>query len=337
MTKIVVILVLAHGIMGWGGNPAETGQDQMRVYYNGVQPFLADYMSKTRPDVELVMIAPTVPRAETVANRGHALRQAIEAELNKWPAGTRVHLLAHSMGGLDARWVIAQDGMAENIASLTTIATPHRGTSLADLAYDELPILLPAGTFLEQLYQVRRTIWRLFPFTQVADPDLLGYVNHMLLGFGSTPEQLSAGIHALTLRGAEELNQTLAERERRVLARLDRPVKYFAYGGRPVGAQVLLLQPTQAYIERFGTDLEQHWADPKEHLSGNDGAVSVWSSHYPWDDDGRHYVRTIPFDHFRQVNWRIPDGIPSRKDMDDELKQVYREIIDAILHVQQAR
>lgn len=44
MTKIVVILVLAHGIIGWGGNPAETGQDQMRACYNGVQPFPADYM-----------------------------------------------------------------------------------------------------------------------------------------------------------------------------------------------------------------------------------------------------------------------------------------------------
>jgi len=336
MTKIVVILVMAHGIMGWGGHQAETSQNQMRVYYNGVQPFLADYVSKAHPDVELVMIAPTVPQADTVANRGRALQQAIAAELNNWPAGTRVHLLAHSMGGLDSRWVLAQDGMADNIASLTTIATPHRGTSLGNLAYDELPILLPVGTFLEQMYRIRRTIWRLLPFTQVADPDLLGYFNHMLLGFGSTPEQLYGGIHALTLEGAETFNRELAEKERAIRERTTKPVQYFAYGGRPVGAQVLLLRPTQAFIEAWGTEQEKHWKDPKEQLAGNDGAVSVWSSHYPWDDDGRNYVRTIPFDHFWQVNWRIPDEIPSRKDMGNELKQVYREIIDRILQVQQA-
>ena len=114
-------------------------------------------------------------------------------------------------------------------------------------------------------------------------------------------------------------------------------MKYFAYGGRTVGAQVLLLKPTHAYIEKLGTEQEKRWGDPKENQPGNDGAVSVWSAHYPWDDEGRNYVRTIPFDHFWQVNWRIPDEIPSRQEMSDDLKAVYREIVDNFLRVQQAQ
>src|SRR5262249_10651950 len=42
-------------------------------------------------------------------------------------------LIAHSMGGLDARYAICRLGLSERVASLTTIGTPHLGTPLADL------------------------------------------------------------------------------------------------------------------------------------------------------------------------------------------------------------
>lgn len=44
----------------------------------------------------------------------------------------KVHIIAHSMGGLDSRHMIVKRDMAPQVASLTTIGTPHRGTSLAD-------------------------------------------------------------------------------------------------------------------------------------------------------------------------------------------------------------
>ncbi len=44
----------------------------------------------------------------------------------------KVHIVAHSMGGLDSRFMIARLGMADKVASLTTIGTPHHGTSFAD-------------------------------------------------------------------------------------------------------------------------------------------------------------------------------------------------------------
>lgn len=45
----------------------------------------------------------------------------------------KVHIIAHSMGGLDARHMIVDiDGMADRVASVTTIGTPHLGTSFAD-------------------------------------------------------------------------------------------------------------------------------------------------------------------------------------------------------------
>jgi len=47
------------------------------------------------------------------------------------PARRRVNLIAFSMGGLDARWMIHHLGGHKVVESLTTISTPHLGSSLA--------------------------------------------------------------------------------------------------------------------------------------------------------------------------------------------------------------
>lgn len=44
----------------------------------------------------------------------------------------RVLIIAHSMGGLDARYMITRLGMADRVAALLTITTPHRGSPYAD-------------------------------------------------------------------------------------------------------------------------------------------------------------------------------------------------------------
>ncbi|SPD73440.1 Lipase [uncultured Desulfobacterium sp.] len=53
----------------------------------------------------------------------------ITAGFTKWP---KVHIIAHSMGGLDSRWMIYNYRMQDRIASLTTIGTPHLGSSYGD-------------------------------------------------------------------------------------------------------------------------------------------------------------------------------------------------------------
>jgi triacylglycerol lipase len=58
----------------------------------------------------------------------------------------KVHIIAHSMGGLDARHMIVDiDGMAEKVASVTTIGTPHLGTSIADFGISRGGNLLIRG------------------------------------------------------------------------------------------------------------------------------------------------------------------------------------------------
>jgi triacylglycerol lipase len=52
--------------------------------------------------------------------------------------GRRAHIIAHSAGGLDARYLVSPDapngpGLGKRIRSITTISTPHRGSPVADL------------------------------------------------------------------------------------------------------------------------------------------------------------------------------------------------------------
>ncbi|MFY0683726.1 MAG: alpha/beta fold hydrolase [Balneola sp.] len=45
----------------------------------------------------------------------------------------KINVVAHSMGGLDMRFALTHLGVSDKVASLTTVATPHHGTFLADL------------------------------------------------------------------------------------------------------------------------------------------------------------------------------------------------------------
>lgn len=51
----------------------------------------------------------------------------------------KVNIIAHSKGGLDARYAIGLLGMDKYVASLTTINTPHRGCVFAREALETLP------------------------------------------------------------------------------------------------------------------------------------------------------------------------------------------------------
>jgi triacylglycerol lipase len=49
----------------------------------------------------------------------------------------KVNIIAHSKGGLDARYLLWKYDIGDKVASLTTISTPHHGTEVADLIYNQ--------------------------------------------------------------------------------------------------------------------------------------------------------------------------------------------------------
>jgi triacylglycerol lipase len=62
------------------------------------------------------------------------LKTTIDKVLRETESG-KVNILAHSKGGLDARYLIWKYNYGDKVASLTTISTPHHGAELSDFFY----------------------------------------------------------------------------------------------------------------------------------------------------------------------------------------------------------
>lgn len=97
-------------------------------YFRGIRSFLEDAGFNVHHT--------SAGFAESLTDRAALLKAQLEGVLASTGA-QKVHIIAHSMGGLDARFAIAKLGMAGRVASLTTIGTPHRGTSFADFKLNE--------------------------------------------------------------------------------------------------------------------------------------------------------------------------------------------------------
>jgi len=59
------------------------------------------------------------------------LKKTVEKVLEK-TGSEKVNIIAHSKGGLEARYMISSLGMAGKVASVTTIATPHHGSTMVN-------------------------------------------------------------------------------------------------------------------------------------------------------------------------------------------------------------
>lgn len=84
------------------------------------------------------MIAPQLDRTRGIEFRGTQLRDQITAAFAKGEldSNQKTHIIAHSMGGLDSRFMLSpanSNRITLPIGSLTTISTPHQGSPIADL------------------------------------------------------------------------------------------------------------------------------------------------------------------------------------------------------------
>lgn len=109
-------IVLVHGFAGF--DSIRLGRER-HDYFRGIRKRLEELGHV----VEVVRLPPLAG----VENRARRLADQVRAL-----GSTRVNLVAHSMGGLDARYAITKLGLADCVASLTTVGTPHRGTPIAN-------------------------------------------------------------------------------------------------------------------------------------------------------------------------------------------------------------
>jgi triacylglycerol lipase len=121
-------IVLVHGLLGY---------DQWKLcgwtlanYFGCIPTSFTDAGNR-------VFVA-ALSKTRGVADRANQLKAFLDLHSPEEP----VHLIGHSMGGLDARYMISCLGMADRVLSLTTIGTPHRGTAFADWGVRKLAKLI---------------------------------------------------------------------------------------------------------------------------------------------------------------------------------------------------
>src|SRR5215207_1645661 len=136
-----VPIVLHHGLLGSG----DLAVGPLRLsYFRKIDCAIA---ARGHP-VIVSRVHPTGP----IELRARQLKVNILRGLQQHglPRDSRVLIIAHSMGGLDARHMIAELGMgAERVAGLLTVTCPHRGSPYADWCVENLGKRLGCGRLLE--------------------------------------------------------------------------------------------------------------------------------------------------------------------------------------------
>lgn len=123
-------IVLTHGLLGFDTLPV------LQVdYFNGIKEHLERRFQAR-------VLVTQVPPVGGIDVRGEELKRQILEALGQTGAppvldpDEQVHIIAHSMGGLDGRYLLSPanpGNIADQVCSLTTIGTPHQGSPLADL------------------------------------------------------------------------------------------------------------------------------------------------------------------------------------------------------------
>jgi triacylglycerol lipase len=161
---------------------------------------------------------PLVPIVGTIADRANAMASAIAGK--NFPPGP-IHIIAHSMGGLDSRFLISQDvgGLASSgrIGSLSTISTPHLGSAVADFVMAPKLDSIPERALYDTIVAV---------------------------------------VHAMGMPTGALANLTTSFCKTFNAANPDRAgIKYFAYAG--VGLSNFFLKPSHAYLQHVGKTPEE--------------------------------------------------------------------------------
>ena len=113
-------IVLAHGLFGF--SRLGVGRLTFTSYFREIPEII-----RTAGNRVLVTRVPPIAGVDARA------RRLGEQILHVFP-DEPVHVIGHSMGGMDARRLLADASWQRRVLSLTTIGTPHLGTALADFA-----------------------------------------------------------------------------------------------------------------------------------------------------------------------------------------------------------
>ncbi|KAF9128638.1 hypothetical protein BG015_004310 [Linnemannia schmuckeri] len=122
-------IVLCHGLFGFDKMGPEAIPHLQIHYWKGIQKALTKLGAK--------VVVASVPKTGSIKKRAEALHRMLTNTVE----GMHVNFLAHSMGGLDCRYLISHiRDKSYDVKSLTTLSTPHRGSPVMDWFRDSIGV-----------------------------------------------------------------------------------------------------------------------------------------------------------------------------------------------------
>ncbi|MBW2734568.1 MAG: alpha/beta fold hydrolase [Deltaproteobacteria bacterium] len=133
--------LVAAGLLLWHAN-VEASSERLRYPVIMVHGFNASPESPTGFSAEVIhaverrapkVVVPQLNPYATSETRGRELAKVVRQVMRETGA-TKVHIIGHSQGGLDARWLASPEGgnMGSSIASILSLSSPHHGMPLAN-------------------------------------------------------------------------------------------------------------------------------------------------------------------------------------------------------------
>lgn len=211
-------ILLVHGIFWrdwqlfnyWGRIPKELIRNGATVYYGHQQS--------------------SAPMEVTAGELKEHILQIIELEKCE-----KVNIIAHSKGGLDARYMISCLGMEDYVASLTTICTPHRGSVLLDKILKITP---------DSVLQV-----------------IAKRYNAMYKKLGDSEPDFYTGVHDLMTEQCIQFNQMAVNKEKVLYQSIASKMKSFLSAGFPLNVGYAVLHFAEGENDGFVSIESSKWGN----------------------------------------------------------------------------
>ncbi|CAO0801466.1 unnamed protein product [Mucor circinelloides] len=276
-------IVLCHGLYGFD----KLGPDALPLlqvqYWGGIENELAKLGAK--------VIVTKVPSTGSIWDRAHTLHSILKSILD----GRDVNFVAHSMGGLDCRYLISHiPDRPYKINSLTTISTPHRGSPVMDWFRDNVGVGMAGALVaaIEKINQQKVPPELLSPELKQtliekerksihsnSSPSLTSSLSWSLLAeFAKSPKVMKQLIRLVDTEAYANLSTDYCKNYFNPNTPNDPNIAYYSYGANASFPAWSLL------------NLPSKWVKEKEGI--NDGLVSVESA--KWGT----YIKTLQADHW---------------------------------------
>ncbi|KAF9979724.1 hypothetical protein BGZ65_006100 [Modicella reniformis] len=283
-------IVLCHGLFGFDKIGPDAIPHLQIHYWSGIHKALTRLGAK--------VIVAKVPRTGSIKERAEDLHKILSTTMQDTP----VNFVAHSMGGLDCRYLISHiHNRNYEVQSLTTLSTPHRGSPVMDWFRDNIGV----GHLLQSEEEAMQKLGEAAKSSRAAVLEVTEAFHTML-------ENAAGRVISSTNRAAPHaafvsplLNRLIPFLDTPAYANLtttycnevfnpntpdDPRVSYFSYGGAV--PQIPLWAP-----------LGFPWEVIKAKDGDNDGLVSTKSARWG------QYVETVEADHWDLNNrWRLKIG-----------------------------